>query len=85
MSVGISGPLLNWFIDYLTGRKQRVVLEGSSSSVVDWGSNLELLLFSISIAGISLSKHARVILYADDILLYKPVNSTEDINNLQAT
>ena len=36
-----------------------------------------------SIAKLPLSKGARIILYADDILLYKPVNSTEDIADLQ--
>ena len=36
-----------------------------------------------SIAKLPLSEGARIILYADDILLYKPVNSTEDIGDLQ--
>ena len=30
-SVGISGPLLSWFEDYLTGRQQMVVVDGVSS------------------------------------------------------
>ena len=30
---GISGPLLSWFKSYLTGRQQRVVIDGSFS---DW-------------------------------------------------
>ena len=30
-SIGISGSLLNWFISYLSGRKQRVVLSNSFS------------------------------------------------------
>ena len=34
-SVGISGNLLEWFADYLSERKQRVVLPGVSS---DWST-----------------------------------------------
>ena len=30
-NIGISGALLNWFKDYLAGRKQRVVLDGIAS------------------------------------------------------
>jgi hypothetical protein len=36
----------------------------------------------LSIAKLPLSGDARIILYADDILLYKPVNSAEDIGDL---
>ena len=31
-NVGVSGPLLHWFKNYLTGRKQRVVINGCHSS-----------------------------------------------------
>ncbi|CAB4045332.1 Hypothetical predicted protein, partial [Paramuricea clavata] len=34
-SFGISGPLLNWFADYLRDRKQCVVVEGASSSFLN--------------------------------------------------
>ena len=34
-SFGISGQLLNWFADYLHNRKQRVVIEGVSSSFLN--------------------------------------------------
>ena len=49
-SIGVEGNLLNWFISYLSCRKQRVIIEGVHS---DWrnieagvpqGSNLGLLI-----------------------------------------
>ena len=36
-SIGITGPLLTWFSDYLSNRKQRVVLLGTCS---DWSDIL---------------------------------------------
>ena len=36
-----------------------------------------------SISSLPLSQNARLILYADDILLYKPVNSVADVSHLQ--
>ena len=82
--IGVSGYLHRWFSSYLTGRSQRVVLDGCSSaslpihSGVPQGSILGPLLFSIYInplASLSLSSSTRLLLYADDILLYKPIRS----------
>ena len=90
--IGISGPLLLWLSDYLTGRQQRAVLNGTVShptavtSGVPQGSILGPLLFNIhmnSISSLPLSQNARLILYADDILFYKPVNSAADVSHLQ--
>ena len=36
-----------------------------------------------SISHIPLSQGAKIVLYADDILLYKPINSAGDTSNLQ--
>ena len=78
-SASISGPLLDWFIDYLFRRRQRVVLDDTSSSLIDinsgvpQGSILGPLLFSIFMNSIANLQDAQIILYADDILLYKPV------------
>ena len=91
-SVGISGPLLSWFEDYLTGRQQRVVVDGVSSplspvtSGVPQGSILGPLLFIIfmnSINYLPLSPGSKLVLYADDIVLYRPINSPEDVSIIQ--
>ena len=50
------------------------------------GSMLGPLLFNIimnSISTLPLSRNSNLIVYANDILLYKPVDSAEDINQLQ--
>ena len=89
---GISGPLLTWLSDYLSNRSQRVVLEGASStpcrvtSGVPQGSILGPLLFIIfmdSLNEIKLCPGTKLILYADDILLYRPVISDNDLTQLQ--
>ena len=88
--VGISGPLLDWFKDYLTGRSQRVVLDGCTSdqvavtSCVPQGSILGPLMINIfmnSITVVPLSQNAE--LDADDILIYKPIDSLTDVNQFQ--
>ena len=90
--IGVSGKLHQWFANYLSGRHQRVVLDGFSStykpvtSGVPQGSILGPLLciiFMNSISHIPLSEGAKIVLYADDILLYKPINSAGDTSNLQ--
>ena len=90
--MGISGPLLSWFKDYLTGRSQRVVLEGCMSdptrvtSGVPQGSILGPLMFNIfinSITDVHLSQDTELILYADDILLFKPIDNQTDVKDLQ--
>ena len=90
--VGVRGNLLNWFSDYLSNRKQRVVLDGVASSLthassgVPQGSILGPLLFIVfmnSITHLELSHGSNITLYADDILLYKPINSADDLILLQ--
>ena len=81
-----------WFTSYLTNRKQKVVLDGHSSSTaiiisgVPQGSILGPLLFSLyldPLTMISLSPGSQMLLYADDILLYYPIRNQLDVPDLQ--
>ena len=92
-SFGISGHLFNWFADYLTGRKQRVVVDGVASdwapvtSGVPQGSLLGPVLFILFINDLpeAVSNGIIAALYADDTKLYKNITSVDDSENLQQT
>lgn len=85
--------ILNWIQDYLTERRQRVVVNGSTSdelpvlSGVPQGSVIGPLLFLIYIDGLKdspLSTGSKITLYADDILLYRPISCLpQDYEDLQ--
>ena len=89
---GITGPLLKWFSSYLSGRTQRVVIEGSSSpwlpviSGVPQGSILGPMLFLLYIDDITecISDGSSIYLFADDAKVYRPINSIFDCILLQA-
>ena len=87
---GINGLLLDWLSDYLTNRKQRVVIPGGRS---DWqfiragvpqGSILGPLLFLLYINDIVTDIQSCVRLFADDTSLYiivdNPISAAEMIN-----
>ena len=82
-SVGISGSLLNWFISYLSGRKQTVVVSNSFSpwtnvtAGVPQGSILGPLLFILYINGIVSEVSGNIRLFADDTSLYVIVDTPE--------
>ena len=89
---GVCGPLLNWFINYLSDRWQKVVIEGVSSvkllvsSGVPQGSILGPLLFILSVDTLlsqSFSIGTSINMFADDIALYKAIDSLDDVNTLQ--
>ena len=91
--LGLHSNLLSWITDYLSQRKQRVVVEGATSSQapvssgVPQGSVLGPLLFSIyidDITGIVLSPQSDLVLYADDVLLYHIISCLEDVLMLQS-
>ena len=91
-NLGLNAHALSWITSYLTNRKQHVVVGGESSldtpvlSGVPQGSVLGPLLFLVYIDDVSdvlLSDGSTLNIYADDMLLYKPVKSIEDIHHLQ--
>ena len=85
--IGLHTNLLAWLFDYLTLRKQQVVVDRAISSQVTvasrvpQGSVLGPLLFSIYIDGITevgISPHSYRILYADAVLLYRGISQPEE-------
>ena len=87
---GINGLLLDWLTNYLTDRKQRVVIPGGTS---DWkfikagvphGSILGPLLFLLYTNEIVTDIHSSVRLFADDTSLYiivdDPTDAAEQLN-----
>ena len=92
-SFNILPTLLRWLHSYLCDRLQLVVVNGSSSlttkvlSGVPQGSILGPLLFIIyinNVAKIPLHSHARLTMYADDILLSQPFKSASDFSSIQS-
>ena len=88
-SYGIKGDVLKWIEDFLSGRKQRVCVNGklstwkSVTSGVPQGSVLGPLLFVIYINDLEGSVSCGVKLYADDTKIYAVVNSDEDSEEFQ--
>lgn len=86
---GIRGPLLLWIKHYLFNRHQRVIIDGTSSypsvvsSGVPQGTVLAPLLFLCFVNDIPLNVKSKIKLYADDILLYRTINSVADCTLLQ--
>lgn len=90
---GIKGTLLTWLEDYLTGRKQRVVINGHYSewrvlkAGVPQGSILGPLLFIIFINDIIRAIQSNIFLFADDTSLFREIIDHTDIqiinNDLQ--
>ena len=88
---GVTGNLLTWIGGFLQGRVQTVILEGESSqqspvsSGVPQGTVLGPLLFLAYINDLPdcVSAGSRVRLFADDSVIYRVINSTEDAVKLQ--
>ena len=86
---GIRGKLLDWMKDFLSGRKQQVVVNGESStkekvtSGVPQGTILGPLLFLIYINDLPDRVKSQIRLFADDSHLYRTINNPQDIVQLQ--
>ena len=91
--IGLDPLIITWIQNYLAERYQKVVLNGKSShsahvtSGVPQGSILGPLLFLIyinDISKVSLSEGSKLVLYADDMLLYHPISNNDDYSALQS-
>ena len=89
--LNINKFLLKWIVDYLTDRTQCIGVEGATSpsqpvlSGVPQGSVLGPLLFIIYIDGLTNAlSNSSMSLYADDLLLYRTIQSPTDYQALQA-
>ena len=76
--------MLNWFISYLSCRKQRVIIEGvhpdwrNIEAGVPQGSVLVPLLFLVYINDLPATISSRFFLFADDCFLQEKVQSPCD-------
>ena len=86
---GIRGRLLHWISTFLCCRKQRVVLNGSHSdwdrveSGVPQGTVLGPLLFLLYINDIGDKISSEIRLFADDCIVFRPINNEVDSIELQ--
>ena len=88
---GIVGKAGIWLKNYLTGRKQSTLANGIKSTKADitcgvpQGSILGPLLFLLYVNDIEhICKHSKVLLYADDTVLYISGNNQKEVNkNMQ--
>ena len=89
-ALGIGGKVADWIQNWLSGRKQRVVVNGTASrwssvtSGVPQGSVLGPLLFIIYINDIDIGLLSKVSKFADDTKLGANVSSPEGVQQLQA-
>ena len=86
---GIRGNTHAWIKGFLSGRTQRVMVNGEISSTaavtsgVPQGTVLGPLLFLCYINDLPLAVKSQVRLFADDCLLYRPINCKQDQVTLQ--
>jgi len=83
---GIWGQLLMWLTDFLSGKRQQVIIEGCYNS--SWshpqGSVLGPLLFLCFINDIPTDVKYKIRPYADDVLFYTTIGTVDNCHKLQA-
>lgn len=89
-SLGFPSAFVQWIRSYLKGRTYQVLFRGivsdsiNADSGVPQGSHLGPLLFIVSINDVvSIVKSCRVLIYADDIKLFKIIKNESDSVSLQ--
>ena len=88
-ALGIRGDILGWIEAFLTNRKQKVIVEGETStwsevrSGVPQGSVLGPILFVAFITDMPKSLSSVCKMFADDAKVYREMNCMEDYESLQ--
>ena len=87
---GINKQTRNWIKSFLSGRSQKVVIDGEESksvpvtSGVPQGSVLGPIFFLIFIDDMpEYTKHSQICLFANDTIVYLTVSATNDCEKLQ--
>ena len=86
---GLTEKLLGWLRSYLVGRRQKVVINGYSStwcevsSGVPQGSVLGPLLFNIYVNDIASQVNSTILQFADDLKMFRVIHDVTDFNQLQ--
>ena len=82
---GIRGRLHHWILAWLTRREQRVVVDECYFSQVGLpqGTVLGPLMFLVYINDINENIRSSVWLFADDCVIYKPIRTLQDAEDLQ--
>ena len=91
-AVGLTGNLLKWIIDFLSGRTQRTRVGAAYSEAIAMdsgvvqGSCIGPILFVIYVNDVvdCFDKEVVCSLYADDIKLYTYIRSLSDSSRLQS-
>lgn len=86
---GLGSQVINWLTSYLTGRRQRVVINGTSSgwtstiSGIPQGSILGPLCFILFINDLPRLVENSIVLFADDVKLFGPTESVDQHESIQ--